>query len=953
MLALGPVGFAAPLALIALIGLPLLWLILRASPPQPKEIVLPSLALFHDVDLNEETPDTTPWWVILLRILAVSLAIIGLAQPVWNPTSSDTEAGGASQRELVVIATAPWTSAPGWSEQRRSALAALSAIDRDRSVRLLQFDGRANQANAMERLSPQEVSSRLQAMEPVAWLPDPSQIEARLNELNLADFDTLWITDGRRHEGHDALLTLLRDEGDVQVIRPRPSNMIAIDGLSRSPDGPELSLVGSSTAQQSDVAVSARNADGRSLVTLSANFESGSQATKLVFDVPEQIQTEIASFKVIGQNHAGGLWQWDGSNRTRRVGLYAEGTPLQPLLSDTYYVEKALAPFAEIISGDLDTLLSADLNAIVLTDVGQLSDSVSAELENWIRSGGVLIRFAGPRLASQSDRLIPVRLRRASRAFDSALSWETPQTLADVADTSPFAALNVPEGISVRRQVLAQPDPQLSARTWARLEDGTPLVTSSPLGQGRLVLFHVTAGPSWSDLPLSGLYVQMLQKVTLPARDMIAAVPDDGDVQLTPVRWLNGYGEAEQPDATAQNLLLSDLAEFKPQAGYPAGLYEGGAVRVPLNAAAAGLPDAVLSWPNDVTLLEGGERQQQPLAGWLLFAAGVLVAIDLLVALFLSGRLRGMLSKKAGNAAALLLTAALATGIHAPSAQAQGISAVIEGVAPENQASIEAALTLRFAFIRTGDSQLDRVTEAGLTGLSRILYFRTTVEPQRPVGVDLETDQLHTFPLLFLSLPDDGFELTETSRTRLGAYLRNGGALIIDTRAGGNVGVRNLADARLTSLLEGLDVPPLTPVPDDHVLTRSFYLIDEFTGRYPDRPVWIEMVGEDGETARVGDAISGLFITDADFSAAWAVNSRGRPLQSVEGGERNRELAYRTGVNIVMYILTGTYKDDQVHLPLLLERLGQTTGTSESVVDDDDTDGPPTDIRPDTEEDQE
>ncbi|MFO1186707.1 MAG: hypothetical protein U1E87_04190 [Alphaproteobacteria bacterium] len=180
---------------------------------------------------------------------------------------------------------------------------------------------------------------------------------------------------------------------------------------------------------------------------------------------------------------------------------------------------------------------------IVLADVGRIRDDLVAKLTPWIEAGGVLIRFAGPRLAAQSDDLVPVVLRQGGRALGGTLSWEEPQKLAAFDEASPFASLAVPEDVAVRRQVLAEPGVELASRTWARLADGTPLVTAAARGKGRIVLFHVTANADWSNVPLSGLFVDMLERVVTLAD--AGAAPSDaavGVASLTPRRVLGGFG---------------------------------------------------------------------------------------------------------------------------------------------------------------------------------------------------------------------------------------------------------------------------------------------------------------------------------------------------------------------------------------------------------------------------
>ena len=128
-------------------------------------------------------------------------------------------------------------------------------------------------------------------------------------------------------------------------------------------------------------------------------------------------------------------------------------------------------------------------------------------------------------------------------------------------------------------------------------------------------------------------------------------------------------------------------------------------------------------------------------------------------------------------------------------------------------------------------------------------------------------------------------------------------------------------------LLGKLDLPPLEALPPDHVLTKTFYLLSDFPGRWDGAPVWVQALppgNPDEGPVRGGDSVSPVIIGGNDWAAAWAVDGQGRPLVDVSpGGERQRELAIRFGINVVMYALTGNYKTDQVHVPAILERLGK------------------------------
>ena len=123
----------------------------------------------------------------------------------------------------------------------------------------------------------------------------------------------------------------------------------------------------------------------------------------------------------------------------------------------------------------------------------------------------------------------------------------------------------------------------------------------------------------------------------------------------------------------------------------------------------------------------------------------------------------------------------------------------------------------------------------------------------------------------------------------------------------------------LQRLGHDLAVPPLAPLTSAHVLARAFYLLQDFPGRYDGGTVWVQR-----DQDRTNDSVSPIIIGGHDWAAAWAIDAEGRnPYATIPGGDRQRTLAYRFGVNLVMYALTGNYKGDQVHVPAILERLGQ------------------------------
>lgn len=932
MTSLGPFLLGAPLALLALIALPLIWWVLRATPPAPKEAELPSLRLLEGAEPHEETPARTPWWVWLIRTLAALAAILGLSQPIWAPGAGG-QPGAVSGPVLIVIDNG-WASAPRWSELTNAVSATLDTGDRDVAVHLLLTAPQQLNADPAERLSRADMQRRLPGLRPQPWPADRTDALARLDASGLNPARIFWASDGLENGDGAAFAAALAARAPLSVFAAPPEGPALITGLTADPDAVTVRLARASPRGAARAYVAALTQDGSALGSAEAVFADGALEAEATFRIPAAALARIARFNVTGRSGAGTVWLWDSSDRTRRIGLVDAGMHAQPLLSDMHYIRKALEPFANISTGDIEALVAAAPDAIILSDVGQIPPSEAEKLAAWVEAGGALIRFAGPRLASQGDELLPVSLRRASRAIGGALAWEEPQGLAPFPETSPFAGLAVPGDVRIRQQVLARPEPDLVRKTWARLADGSPLVTAAPRGSGMLVLFHITAGPDWGDLSYSGVFEQMLKRVIAAGRG--EAVDTEGGTYM-PLLSLDGFGRLTTASQNAAPVRSGEFADLIPSETHPPGLYQGPAGTRAVNIGAAANPQLLRDWPPSAELLGDAEARALRLGGPLLVIAGLLLALDLFIALFVAGRLRGLRRKAggAGAAAALFLAAGLTLPALTADAQSrfelrpdgtwravpQSSSRIVEMPAGETpQKQIDAALAMRFGYVETGDPALNLRTRAGLRGLSSILNMRTSVEPAEPHGLNLETDALELYPLIYFNVPENAGPLSDRAISRLNAYLRAGGALVIDTRAGGDASTQTEV-ARLEDLLAGLDAPPMQPLPQNHVLTRSFYLIDDVPGRHAQRRLWIEQTSQAGEVR--GDGVSRLFIGDADWASAWAIDENGRDLYSVDGGPQQRETARRFGINLVMYVLTGSYKDDQVHIPALLERLGE------------------------------
>ena len=927
MWTIGALGFTAPLLLLGLIALPILWLILRAVPPAPIRRRFPGVALLLGLTDDETQTDRTPWWLLLLRMLAAAAVILAFAGPVLNPQTNRAGSG-----PVLILVDATWADARDWARRLDRIEGLLNDAARtDRPVALVAATDLP--AGDLPFQSPAAWESRLPGFQPAPFAPDPEAMAEWAGELE-GGFETWWLSDGLAREGRAPVLDALEARGLVTVFEsPRPLYGLRpatfADGLV------EITAVRARTEGATEVTISAMGLDPsgteRRLVQASAEFEAGEREAATELSLPPELRNRITRFEIDGARSAGAVTLTDDSLRRREVALLAgrENREGLELLSPTHYLEQALAPTADLIDGALSDVLLANPDAIILADIATVSPAEQEGLIEWIERGGMLVRFAGQRVAASDisrgeiDPLMPVRLRQGGRSVGGAMSWGEPKTLAPFEEGSPFFGLDVPPEVTVQAQVMAQPDPELAERSIAKLADGTPLVTRRPIGDGQVILFHVTANAEWSSLPLSGLFVQMLERLAISTRP---AQPDAEDLAGTV--WqaevvLDAFGRV-QDAGTLPGVTGEQLAEGRLGADMPPGLYQGEDRSIAVNVLGPNATLAPTAWPARIPVEGLDVARETVLKGFVLAAALALLAADILASLFLSGRLRGGLAR--GGAAALLIALPLAG--FAPG------QAVAQDDAAEEAFALQVTTEVVLAHVVTGDPQLDEVALAGLRGLSDTLYRRTSIEPADPIAVNLETDELAFFPFLYWPISPDQPLPSDVAYAKLNEYLRTGGMILFDTRdAGiGGFGAETPEGRKLRQLARPLDVPPLEPIPQDHVLTRTFYLLQDFPGRHASRDVWVEAAPADAEQVEgmpfrnLNDNVTPVVIGGNDWATAWAITPGGQamfPVGRGYAGERQREIAFRFGVNLIMHVLTGNYKSDQVHVPALLERLGQ------------------------------
>src|SRR5262245_2822113 len=799
MTGLLPLGFAQPLVLLGLLSLPILWWLLRLVPPRPRQIDFPPTRLLFEIAPKEETPARTPWWLTLLRLTLAALVIIAAAGPLWNPPMATVD----RSTPLLILIDDGWPAASTWDARLRTADEMIARAEADnRGVAVLPISEAERdislQVAGAARVQIKQIKPKPYGVDRTDALPAVERFLA-----NAPNVEVIWRSDGI-DLGKGAAFV----EGLKRIIGNRPLTVVegglptahALTAADNAAGALTVKVLRTQTSPGDVGTVNAIDLKGLPLGEAPFSFKSGDRETDAVIELPVEIRNDVARLEIAAERSAGAVQLLDKRWRRRTVGIVSGSTAdrSQPLIGATYYLARALNPFADVSLAEgvapteaVTRFLDRRLPMLILADVGNVSDALD-RLNKWIDNGGVLVRFAGPHLASGDDNLVPVKLRRGGRILGGSLSWDKPQPLAAFSREGPFNAMPVPNDVTVSRQGLAEPESQLTDRTWATLADGTPLVTAERRGKGLLVLFHVTADSRWSDLPLSGAFVDMLRRLvaiagsTATGEGESSAAESAGNraAQVVPAtRVLDGFGAFTTPPPTARPI----PSNFTGRASldHPPGFYGPPEGLVAVNT----LAPADRPAPLDVASLNARSdiyRHGEPLdlRGPIFLAALALLMLDAIVVLLLSGGLTAFGRRRRAATAVLLAGLVFSLTAHDPvraqTAPQQPRTPPL--TAQQQDFAMKATLQTHLAYIITGDPAVDDISKAGLQGLTLFLAQRTALEALEPIGLDPARDELAFFPLIYWPISPGAPKPSQAALEKIDSYMKRGGTVILDTR---------------------------------------------------------------------------------------------------------------------------------------------------------------------------
>ncbi|MEZ5837145.1 MAG: BatA domain-containing protein [Geminicoccaceae bacterium] len=487
MLTLGPLAFAHPWLLMALAGLPGLYWLLRLTPPAPKSVHFPPLRLLLQLVTREETPARTPLWLLLLRIAVAMLVILSVARPVLNPAPALEGSG-----PVVIVLDDGWAAASHWNQRISTLDTVLVQAERDNREIVLVRSAPGENGIAVQRFDAITARESLVGLEPRPWPVDRAATGQAIAELALHEATSIWLTDGLvAGEATPGPAIQLAEQlgqlGSLTIVTPADGERaILLDIPEPQSQGLLLSVERAGSEGERPVSLNAIGPDGEVLARVRESIPDGDRQLDMQLDLPAELLGHVARIEITGEESAGATVLFDERWRRRSVGIAApsQSSVAQPLLAESYYLSRALSPFATVREGSVEELLDQPISLLVLTDQKQIEDTTRSLLDPWMRKP-VAWCCASP---VRDLPMVMTILYRSAASWGSqpgqALSWSTPLAMAPMPADSPLAGIDISEEVTVTQQVLAQPSAELAGATLASLEDGTSSPASASAQDG-------------------------------------------------------------------------------------------------------------------------------------------------------------------------------------------------------------------------------------------------------------------------------------------------------------------------------------------------------------------------------------------------------------------------------------------------------------------------------------
>ena len=893
------ISFGNIFAFSGLITLPIIFLLIKYYPPKPKKRVYSSFFLLKNI-INRNTIKTNfPLWLLLFRLLICFLIILFFSDPYFKK-DQQTE----NYENYIIISDNAWSKASNWQNYKNIVKEiSLEAENNSKKIHLY-LASNEDLFDPVIFRSQNEISEYLNKNPPIAKQITRENINEILKMNNFFKTSKVFFIysnyDSSSKNAQLETLRLIEENNPATIIINPVEKITYLKEVAINNEKVEIKIKRIGIYNNQDLTLEIYDKNEDILFKKKYYFNKNVDEFKLIESFPIETINQFFKITILNESHAGAHYYLDDYRKSLSIGIVAENDSFieKPLLSPIYYLKKSLDKDHIINFAPIDKLIDNNKSIIFLPSDSKLEKSDIQKLKSWIQSGGTLIKFSDKKIVSQKNLYFDgVAYFQSLREIATDFSLQNNLSIKSFEKDSIFSNLKIPADLIFKKQLIIDgfaPDISILAS----LEDQSPLITMKNLGVGKVILFHITSNNEWSNLPLSSLFRDIISRLLFIPKLQKYKNSED----LTLKSAINSFGKLAEP--LKNYTLRNNFGEIKiyPSSRNPAGIYENENFSIALNLSTNLNTETFLSNSTEKIIIKNNyQKNILKLNSLILSLIFIMFFIDMIISIIMK---KNLLQKSMLKNLNLIAFACIIFVICIGQKKIY---------AEENYNGIY------LAYVRSEDPLLNQIANSGLEKLKEYLIERTSISPKGVKEINLATDKLFYYPLIYWQISEIVPRLNNETIEKIKNYFETGGIILFDFI---NLSKSFYSESEtqleiLKSLFSDLGIDSLQQVNKDHTLTRSYYLLDNYPGRFDNKILLI-----DTENLDKKDGVSSAVVGLNHWIGAWAVDENNYPLyQAVPGGERQRELSFRFGINLIMYALTGNYKSDQIHNKSILKRL--------------------------------
>lgn len=896
------ISFVYPYSLILLIFLPFLIRFLITSPLLPKLKKFPSIIFLANYKSIDQKSAKLNYPIIILRLLIILFLIFAFSNPIFS-------SGNTKKSSDLIIIDNGWTSGTIWNVRKQKIIELLSA----KEIKNQEFFLLTTTELANEKLSNYnsknfaEAINFVKSIKPLSWSPNYKNVKRSVED-RIDSFDKVyWFTEKTINTEKSNLLNFLKNY-NLTIVASSENEIPPV--LKVFPENDTTYKIEIHHYKKKFTKGTINCFDEEQRLIFRQKFEQkiveneDTFTTKFELKLPYQIKDKIFYFQLDDINSVSTKFFLNRLRQKKVIGIVNDKKNEVDFQRGSYYTRKGVEKNNVIIEEGLSKLLTKSVSSIFIDDSNS-TNNIKEQTLSWIKSGGIMIKYGGPNLLSTfADNpnnifLNKLSLSKIETTLDSKLSLKKNLKIKEETDEEEFFfGIKIPNEIVVKKYIQLDISYLTNdVEVLLRLENGAPIISSSKVGSGRIIFFHIPVNNLWSNFPLSYSFIEIIQRII----NLSKGIDEKKERIFQPYLSLDAIGNFLP--ASAQVLSVNN---FKPSNSIvlnynqPPGIYKDYdgfiAVNFGNNFSNSYKFKNLGSNLNFEELITDKSISLRPI---LLTLAILFFLIDTLITLYLRGLIRfDYLLRIFPKVFMIIFITLISKTIIAKDISKDKISET------------------KIGYILTNNSLIDENSRNGLMQISKFVSKKTASILNKPEGINLQNQELFYYPLIYWPLINTNIKLSSEESKKINSFLKDGGLLLVDCKLNFSTFDLDNCLAKFKDLVKISELSKFSKLGKNHGIAKSFYLIENFPG-VENNEVFFSKVD-----SQFNDNAASVVLSNNNWSNAWAKDSNENfifPL--LDNSENQRITSIRFGINLVIYALTGNYKADQIHVPEILKRL--------------------------------